>query len=65
MKDAEIKTSIRSLYKIFGDNPQPALQMYTEGTAQLELLAEQNLVLGLTHSNVDAPTGTPSVIIRF
>ena len=52
MKDSEIKISIRSLYKIFGDNPEPALQMVKEGMGKIELLEEHNHVLGLNNINV-------------
>jgi glycine betaine/proline transport system ATP-binding protein len=63
MKDSEIKISIRSLYKIFGDNPEPALQMVKEGMGKIELLEEHNHVLGLNNINVDVPTGKTTVIM--
>ena len=63
MNDSEIKISIRSLYKIFGDNPEPALQMVKEGMGKIELLEEHNHVLGLNNINVDVPTGKTTVIM--
>ncbi|WP_050526827.1 quaternary amine ABC transporter ATP-binding protein [Pseudorhodobacter aquimaris] len=63
MTDTEIKISIRNLYKIFGDNPQPALQMIKEGMGKTELLEEHNHVLGLNDINVDVPAGKTTVIM--
>ncbi len=63
MKESEIKISIRSRYKIFGDNPEPALQMVKEGMGKIELLEEHNHVLGLNNINVDVPTGKTTVIM--
>jgi glycine betaine/proline transport system ATP-binding protein len=63
MQDKEIKISIRNLYKIFGDNPEPALQLVKEGMGKIELLEEYNHVLGLNDINVDIPTGKTTVIM--
>lgn len=63
MKDTEIKISIRNLYKIFGDNPEPALQLVKEGMGKIELLEEHNHVLGLNDINIDVPTGKTTVIM--
>jgi glycine betaine/proline transport system ATP-binding protein len=63
MKDKEIKISIRNLYKIFGDNPEPALQLVKEGMGKIELLEKHNHVLGLNDINVDIPTGKTTVIM--
>jgi glycine betaine/proline transport system ATP-binding protein len=63
MNDTEIKISIRNLYKIFGDNPEPALQMVKEGMGKIELLDAHNHVLGLNDINIDIPTGKTTVIM--
>jgi len=63
MNDTEIKISIRNLYKIFGDDPQPALQLVNEGVSKIALLEEHNHVLGLNNINVDVPTGKTTVIM--
>jgi glycine betaine/proline transport system ATP-binding protein len=63
MNDTEIKISIRNLYKIFGDDPQPALQLVNEGVSKIALLDEHNHVLGLNNINVDVPTGKTTVIM--
>lgn len=63
MNDMEIKISIRSLYKIFGDDPQPALQHVKDGMGKTELLEKHNHVLGLNDINVDVPAGKTTVIM--
>ncbi|MFO8124896.1 glycine betaine/L-proline ABC transporter ATP-binding protein [Yoonia sp.] len=63
MNDMEIKISIRSLYKIFGDSPEPALQHVKDGMGKTELLEKHNHVLGLNDINVDVPAGKTTVIM--
>jgi len=63
MNETKIKISIRSLYKIFGSNPKPALQQVKEGMGKIELLEEYNHVLGLNDINIDVPTGMTTVIM--
>lgn len=63
MTDSEIKISIRNLYKIFGDDPEPALQQVKAGVAKAELFELHNHVLGLKDINVDVPAGKTTVIM--
>ncbi len=63
MKTPEIKISIRNLYKIFGDDPEPALQQVREGMGKTELLEAHGHVLGLNDINVDVPAGKTTVIM--
>jgi glycine betaine/proline transport system ATP-binding protein len=63
MTETEIKISIRNLYKVFGDDPVPALQMVKEGMGKTELLEKHNHVLGLNNINVDVPAGKTTVIM--
>ena len=63
MNDTDIKISIRSLYKIFGDDPEPALQHVKDGMGKTELLEKHNHVLGLNDINVDVPAGKTTVIM--
>jgi glycine betaine/proline transport system ATP-binding protein len=63
MNDSEIKISIRNLYKIFGGNPELALQQVKEGVGKTELLEKHNHVLGLSDINVDVPAGKTTVIM--
>ncbi len=63
MSDADIKISIRNLYKIFGDAPLPALQHVKDGMGKTELLQAHGHVLGLNDINVDVPTGKTTVIM--
>ena len=63
MKDTEIKISIRNLYKIFGDDPEPALQLVKKGMGKIELLDAHNHVLGSNDINIDVPTGKTTVIM--
>ncbi|WP_108483111.1 quaternary amine ABC transporter ATP-binding protein [Oceaniglobus ichthyenteri] len=63
MSDADIKISIRNLYKVFGDDPLPALQHVKDGMGKTELLETHNHVLGLNDINVDVPAGKTTVIM--
>jgi len=63
MSKEDIKISIRSLYKIFGDNPEVALQYVKDGMGKIELLEKHNQVLGLNDINIEVPTGKTTVIM--
>ena len=63
MTDTDIKISIRNLYKIFGENPLPALQHVKDGMGKTELLEAHGHVLGLNDINVDIPAGKTTVIM--
>ncbi len=63
MTDTDIKISIRNLYKIFGENPLPALQHVKDGMGKTELLEAHGHVLGLNDINVDIPAGQTTVIM--
>jgi ABC-type proline/glycine betaine transport system ATPase subunit len=63
MSDTQIKISIRSLYKIFGDSPEMALQHVVEGMGKTELLEKHNHALGLNNIDIDVPAGKTTVIM--
>ncbi len=58
-----IKVSIRSLYKIFGPDPQSVLGKVQNGMSKTDLLEEHNHVLGLHDINVDMNEGEITVIM--
>ena len=55
--------SIRSLYKIFGSNPQSVLPHVLEGMGKPALLKEHGHVLGLQDINVDMQAGEITVVM--
>lgn len=55
--------SIRNLYKIFGDDPESALEKVRAGMGKPELLEETGHVLGLNNINIDMPAGKTTVIM--
>lgn len=59
----DIKISVRNLYKIFGDDPQGALEKVRAGMGKAELQSETGHVLGLNDINVDMPNGKTTVIM--
>lgn len=59
----DIKVSIRNLYKIFGDDPEAALQHVLNGTSKPDLLKEHGHVLGLKDINIDIRAGEITVIM--
>ncbi len=58
-----IKASIRHLYKIFGADPEAALERVKAGMGKPELLETSNHVLGLQDINVDIREGEITVIM--
>ncbi len=58
-----VKIRIRELYKIFGANPQAALEHVRAGVGKAELLKEYGHVLGLRDINVDMREGEITVIM--
>lgn len=63
MSEQDIRISIRNLYKIFGEDPEGALEHVRAGMGKAELLQEHNHVLGLRDINVDMPAGKITVIM--
>ncbi len=59
----DVKVSLRSLYKIFGDDPAGVLDHARAGMSKAELLAEHQHVLGLRDINVDMRAGEITVIM--
>ncbi|WP_349360164.1 betaine/proline/choline family ABC transporter ATP-binding protein [Stappia sp.] len=58
-----VKVSIRSLYKIFGDDPETAMQAVREGATKADLLESHAHVLGLRDINVDIRESEITVIM--
>ncbi len=61
--NANVKISIRHLYKIFGPNPQMALARVRDGMGKSQLLADHDHVLGLQDIGVDICEGRITVIM--
>jgi len=59
----QVKISIQHLYKIFGDNPEMALEHVKAGMGKPELMDEHGHVLGLQDINVDIVSGKITVIM--
>ena len=58
-----IKISVRKLYKIFGHDPQSALQHVYSGIDKKELLEQHQHVLGLKEIDIDIYEGDVTVIM--
>ena len=58
-----VKISIRNLYKIFGEQPEIALNHIRNGISKVDLLEEYQHVLGLQEINVDMGEGQITVIM--
>jgi glycine betaine/proline transport system ATP-binding protein len=61
--DRDIKISIKNLYKIFGSEPDVALEYVKRGMGKPELLEKHKHVLGLEDINVDMQEGEITVIM--
>jgi glycine betaine/proline transport system ATP-binding protein len=61
--DRDIKISIKNLYKIFGSEPEVALEYVKRGMGKPELLEKHKHVLGLEDINVDMQEGEITVIM--
>jgi glycine betaine/proline transport system ATP-binding protein len=60
---ADNKISIKSLYKVFGDRPNDAIQNIINGMSKEKLLSEHGSVLGLNNINIDIPAKQLHVIM--
>ena len=60
---SDIKIKIDSLYKIFGNKPQEALEHVKQGIGKDELLEKYNHVLGLSDINIDIEDKSIQVIM--
>ena len=61
MTDAKIR--IENLYKIFGKNPQSALDLVKDGMSKQDLLETHSHVLGLKDINIDIPDRSVTVVM--
>ena len=61
--EKDVKISIRNLYKIFGSDPQRALEHVRAGMGKPELMEKHGHVLGLQDINVDMRGGDITVIM--
>lgn len=60
---SETKIQIKSLYKIFGKNPQAAMEHVKNGVGKDELLDKHNHVLGLKDINLDIHAKSIQVVM--
>jgi glycine betaine/proline transport system ATP-binding protein len=60
---ADIKVSIKNLYKIFGSNGKAMIQKIENGATKTSLQAEHGHVLGLNNVNIDIPARKIQVIM--
>jgi len=63
MSNQEILIKINHLFKIFGNNPNDALQLVKNGIGKDELLEKSNAVLGLNNINLNINKGQIQVIM--
>lgn len=63
MADREIAISIRNVTKIFGPEPQRALDLIAEGKSKSEVQAETGHVVGLNDVTLDVPAGEIFVVM--
>ena len=59
----DIKVSVKGLYKIFGNQPNYAMQHLLNGISKQQLLEEHDHVLGLNNINIDVPAKRLHVIM--
>jgi glycine betaine/proline transport system ATP-binding protein len=60
---AELAIAMRGVTKIFGDNPQGALQLLQQGRSKNEVQAETNHVVGLDNVSLDIARGQIFVVM--
>ena len=63
MSNQEILIKINHLFKIFGNNPNDALELVKKGIGKDELLEKSNAVLGLNNINLNINKGQIQVIM--
>jgi glycine betaine/proline transport system ATP-binding protein len=62
-KDKRTSVEIRHLYKIFGADPEGALEHVRAGVSKTDLLGQHNHVIGLNDINVDVKEGDITVMM--
>ena len=63
MTTADVKISVRNLYKVFGDDPESVLPLLHDGIDKAEIQSKTGHVLGLNNINVDIRSGLITVIM--
>ena len=61
--ESESKLLIKNIYKIFGDMPEAALKLVTDGINKQTLLEQHNHVLALNNINLEVSTGKFQVVM--
>ena len=61
--ESESKLLIKNIYKIFGDRPEAALKLVTDGINKQTLLEQHNHVLALNNINLEVSTGKFQVVM--
>jgi glycine betaine/proline transport system ATP-binding protein len=62
-KKIQNKISVRDLYKVFGPDPEPLVDLVRQGMGKDELLDRHGHVLGLSNINLDIPEQSIFVIM--
>jgi glycine betaine/proline transport system ATP-binding protein len=62
-EDKRTSVEIRHLYKIFGDDPQGALEHVKAGMSKADMLKQHNHVVGLNDINVEVKEGDITVMM--
>lgn len=57
------RIEIKSLYKVFGEHPESALEQVYQGLGKSELLEQHNHVLGLQDINIEMPENGIQVVM--
>ena len=58
-----IKLEVRHLFKVFGDNPQPALDLIDQGVDKDEIFAQTGLTVGVKDASLAIREGEIFVIM--
>ena len=61
--ESDSKLLIKNIYKIFGDMPEAALKLVTDGINKQTLLEQHNHVLALNNINLEVSTGKFQVVM--
>ncbi len=59
----DAKVAIRNLYKIFGPDPAPLVELVEAGMSKSDLLEQHDHVLGLNNINIDMDEGEITVVM--
>lgn len=63
MEEAPVKIRVEHIYKVFGDHPEKAVEMYKQGMGKDEIFKQTGMTIGVSDASFDIRAGETFVIM--